>query len=121
MTTILVVDDEFLIADVLTFALEDEGYAVVTASNGRKALDLFETARPALVVTDFMMPVMNGLELARAIRRHPAGAGTPILLMSGAQAEIARGHRDLFAGVFDKPFVVGEIVAAVRDLVSPDG
>jgi DNA-binding response OmpR family regulator len=117
MTTILVVDDEFLIADVLAFALEDEGYMVVRASNGRKGLDVFQRDRPTLVITDFMMPVMNGLELAQAIRERADGNSPPIILMSGAQAEIARQNGELFAAVFDKPFRVSEIVQAVVDLI----
>lgn len=117
MTTILVVDDEFLIADVLAFALEDEGYMVVRASNGRKGLDVFQRDRPTLVITDFMMPVMNGLELARAIRDRADGSSPPIILMSGAQAEIARQNGDLFAAVFDKPFKVSDIVKTVVNLI----
>jgi CheY-like chemotaxis protein len=119
MTTILVVDDEFLIADVLAFALEDEGYMVVRASNGRKGLDVFQRDRPALVITDFMMPVMNGLEFAQAIHDRMNGATLPIILMSGAQAEIARRHGHLFAAIFDKPFRVGDIVRAVVELAGP--
>lgn len=121
MTTILVVDDEFLIADVLAFALEDEGFMVVRAGNGRKALDVFQRDHPSLVITDFMMPVMNGLELSRAIRERPDGRTVPIFLMSGAQAEIARQHGQLFAAVFDKPFIVGQVVEAVIGLLGrPD-
>lgn len=118
MTTILVADDEFLIADVLAFALEDEGYTVVTASNGRKALDILNAQPVDLVITDFMMPVMNGLELATAIRDRD-GRRMPIILMSGAQAEIARGRRDLFTEVFDKPFVIERVVAKVKALIGP--
>lgn len=121
MTTILVVDDEFLIGDVLAFALEDEGFAVVRASNGRKALDVFQRDRPVLVITDFMMPVMNGLELAQAIRLRPEGATLPIILLSGAQAEIARRNGPLFSAVFDKPFRVAEVVACVIRLVGRPG
>ncbi|WP_419900360.1 response regulator [Roseomonas sp. USHLN139] len=121
MTTILVVDDEFLIGDVLAFALEDEGFAVVRASNGRKALDVFQRDRPVLVITDFMMPVMNGLELAQAIRLRPEGAALPIILLSGAQAEIARRNGPLFSAVFDKPFRVAEVVACVIGLVGRPG
>jgi len=117
MTTILVVDDEFLIADVLAFALEDEGFMVVRAGNGRKGLEVFQRDRPALVITDFMMPVMNGLEMARSIRARPDGTTLPIILMSGAQAEIARQHGHLFAVVFDKPFIVEQVIAAVIRLV----
>jgi CheY-like chemotaxis protein len=117
MTTIMVVDDEFLVADVLAFALEDEGYMVVRASNGRKGLDVFQRDRPALVITDFMMPVMNGLEFASAIKSRPEGADLPIILISGAQADIARQNRHLFVAVFDKPFRVEQIVTTVVSLV----
>jgi CheY-like chemotaxis protein len=117
MTTILVIDDEFLIADVLTFALEDEGFMVVKASNGQKGLDVFQRDRPALVITDFMMPAMNGLEFAKAIRQRPDGATLPIILMSGAQAEIARQNGHLFSAVFDKPFRVADVVDTVVALV----
>lgn len=118
MTTILVADDEFLIADVLAFALEDEGYTVVTASNGRKALEALNAQPVDLVITDFMMPVMNGLELATAIRARDGGT-VPIILMSGAQAEIARGRADLFTAVFDKPFLLDRVVAKVKALIGP--
>jgi len=60
MATILVVDDEYLIADILAYALEDEGFMVVTAGNGKKALEVLERERPSLIITDFMMPVMDG-------------------------------------------------------------
>ena len=62
MTTILIVDDEYLIADILGYAMEDEGYMVVKASNGRRGLEVLDRERPELVITDFMMPVMDGLE-----------------------------------------------------------
>jgi CheY-like chemotaxis protein len=117
MTTILVIDDEFLVANVLTFALEDEGFTVVRASNGRKGLDVFQRDRPSLVITDFMMPVMNGLEFTEAIRARPDGKDIPIILISGAQADIARQHGHLFSAVFDKPFRVEAILRAVTELV----
>lgn len=119
MTTILVVDDEFLIGDVVAFALEDEGYHVARAGNGRKAFDLMNEVHPALIITDYMMPVMNGLELADAVRASLGNQAPPIILMSGAQAYIGRARGDLFAAVFDKPFRVGDIIASVREIVGP--
>lgn len=116
MTTILVVDDEFLITDVLAFALEDEGFMVVRASNGKKGLDVLDRERPSLVITDYMMPVMNGVEFALSIRSR-VSENLPIILMSGAHAELARQNGHLFARIFDKPFVVGEVVDAVIALV----
>ncbi|MXQ12256.1 response regulator [Microvirga makkahensis] len=117
MTTILVVDDEFLITDILVDALEEEGFRVLTASNGRKALEVLHKEVPALVVTDFMMPLMNGLELAQAIKANPDWVQIPIILVSGAQGAIARAHPDLFAAVYDKPFRIEKVVAAVVETV----
>lgn len=119
MTTILVVDDEFLVADVVTFALEDEGFRVVRAGNGQKALDVAAREQPDLVITDYMMPVMNGLEFASTLRSRMGDAAPPIILMSGAQAHLARENGALFAAVFDKPFKVGDVVGAVRALIGP--
>jgi CheY-like chemotaxis protein len=115
MTTILVVDDEFLITDILVDALEEEGFRVLTASNGRKALEILDRETLALVVTDFMMPRMNGLELAQTIKANPDWVRIPIILLSGAQGAIARAHPELFAAVYDKPFRVETIVATVRE------
>ena len=119
MSTLLVVDDEFLVADVLAFALEDEGYQVLRASNGLRALEQFDRGPIALVVTDYMMPAMNGLELAEALRSRMGSAAPPIILMSGAQAHLARQQGDLFLAGFDKPFRVSEIVAAIQAAVPP--
>ncbi len=119
MSTILIVDDEFMIANILELAFEDEGYEVVKAANGRKGLEVLERERPALVITDFMMPVMDGLEMARKIREHPLHKHLPILLMSGAQGSIGRATPQLFAAVFDKPFKIDDVVAKVRELIGP--
>ena len=117
MTTILVVDDEFLVADVLMFALEDEGYQVRLANNGLRALEQLSREPVDLIITDYMMPSMNGMELAETIRTSLGEESPPIIMMSGAQAHIGRRRTDLFAAVFDKPFKMAEIMASVRDIV----
>ncbi|KIP87862.1 MULTISPECIES: response regulator [Pseudomonas] len=119
MTTILIVDDEYLIADILGYAMEDEGYMVVKASNGRKGLEVLDRERPELVITDFMMPIMDGLEFARAIRARPASGDLPIILMSGAQGSVGRASPELFAAVFDKPFDINQVIAKVKELIGP--
>ena len=109
MALILVVDDEYLLAMLLADMLTDEGHEVVVASNGRAALERARERRPALIVTDFMMPVMTGLELAEAVLADSEISGIPIILMSGAQGNIARQRADLFYAILDKPFQ-GEMV-----------
>jgi two-component system response regulator VicR len=118
MKTILVVDDEFLITDILVDALEEEGFRVLTASNGRKAVEVLDKDVPALVVTDFMMPLMNGLELAQVIKSNPDWARIPVILLSGAQGAIARSHPELFAAVYDKPFRIETVLATVLETIS---
>jgi DNA-binding response OmpR family regulator len=115
MNTILIVDDEYLIADILGFALEDEGFLVEVASNGRKALDALREKRVELVITDYMMPVLNGEELVVAIRKQPELSGLPVILMSGAQAN--QVSPELFDAVFDKPFDMDRMIAKVRELL----
>lgn len=117
MTKILVVDDEFLVSDMLAFLLEDEGYEVERAYHGRMALEAIERGPVSLVITDFMMPLMTGLELAQAMKERPDLSDLPIILVSGAQGSIARAHRDLFAAVFDKPFRNDVLLAKVQELV----
>ncbi|GEM_PF-128025 len=102
MTTVLVVDDEYLIVEVLTLALEDVGFMVTQASNGKKALDALHREGLSLVVCDFMMPLMNGLELAEEIRRHAEWSHIPIVLMSGGHAGLASQAPGLFDHILQK-------------------
>jgi CheY-like chemotaxis protein len=119
MSTILIVDDEYLVADILGYALEDEGYQVVKAVNGRKGLEVLDREKPALIITDYMMPVMNGLEFAQAVRQEPEFAHLPIVLMSGAHSSLGRATPALFAAVFDKPFDLTRVAAKVAELIGP--
>lgn len=116
MPTILIIDDEYLIADILSFALEDEGYQTVVAGSGSKALDILDRERPDLIITDFMMPGMTGLELAEAIRSRSVHKSTPIMLMSGAQAYMGAERPDLFDEVIDKPFDIDQVLGKIHAL-----
>jgi two-component system response regulator VicR len=116
MTTILIIDDEYLIADILSFALEDEGFLTVVAGSGHKALDILDRERPDLIITDFMMPGMTGLELAETVKAREVYAQTPIILMSGAQAYLGAERPDLFAEVIDKPFDIDHVIEKIHAL-----
>jgi CheY-like chemotaxis protein len=84
MKTILVVDDEFDILTVWRLLLERHGYTVMTASNGAAALEQIRRARPDIIVSDCMMPVMSGLQLCAALYADPALRDIPIILCSAA-------------------------------------
>ncbi|WP_207483291.1 response regulator [Arenibaculum pallidiluteum] len=106
MRTVLLVEDEFGIADVLARVLEDEGYRVVTAGNGRRGLERLAESKPDLVVLDFMMPVTDGAAMGRAMRADPAYAGIPIIMMSAVSEATVRARFDGYTAFIRKPFLV---------------
>lgn len=114
MKTVLIVDDEYLIADILSMALEEEGFLTVTATSARKALEILGREKPDLIVTDFMMPGMTGLEFAQTVRERPMHAALPIMLMSGAQAHLGAARPDLFCEVFEKPFDIVKVIERIK-------
>jgi two-component system OmpR family response regulator len=111
--TILIVDDDPHIREVVRFALEKSGYDTVEAADGQAALARFAEAEPELVVLDIVMPELDGTEVCRRIR---AGATTPIVFLSSRDDEIDRivglelGGDDYVT----KPFSPRELVARVR-------
>jgi CheY-like chemotaxis protein len=117
MAIIVIAEDEFLLADMLSSLLEDAGHEVRSASHGAGALKLVRTHKPDLVITDFMMPLMTGLELAEAIRAEDALSKIPILLVSGAQGNIGRSKPEIFNAVLDKPYTQAMLYAAVNRLL----
>ncbi|WP_347559029.1 response regulator [Robbsia sp. KACC 23696] len=115
---LVIVDDESLIVESLAFVLEDEGYEVYAASNGRAALDLIKAVLPALVITDFMMPVMSGQELAESLKADPLYSTIPVILASAVQSDQARKRQDLFDAVFDKPYRLPLLIDTVARLLA---
>jgi CheY-like chemotaxis protein len=101
--TILVVDDEFGVADVLSAALEDEGYRVVTAANGREGIARVAEHQPDLVIVDFMMPVMDGPSMANALRQD-GHKDLPIIMMSAMPEAAVRQRFSDYSGFLRKPF-----------------
>jgi len=110
MRTILIVDDESNMRFLVRIILESEGYEVVEAPHGAAALERAKESRPALVVTDLMMPVMTGRELIERLRADPETASIPIVVVSANSNSVAT-EAD---AVLSKPFAPGDLVAAVR-------
>ena len=116
MQKILLVEDDAPLLDVMRYLLEAEGYEVCPAVNGKQALDLFVTSRPSLVISDIMMPEMNGYDLLEAVRVMPEGITVPFLFLS-ARTERSDVDRARSLGVDDylfKPFEAPELINAVR-------
>jgi two-component system chemotaxis response regulator CheY len=79
---ILAVDDTASVRALLVHCLRQAGHDVIEAENGADALTLLDEHRPALVISDLNMPVMDGIEFTRACRSHEAGRATPIILLT---------------------------------------
>lgn len=119
MTTVLIVDDEFAIADLLEMVLIDEGYQVLKAGNGRQGLEqLAEGPRPDLVISDFMMPILDGVGLLRAMRTNEAQRDIPVIIMSSMPEENLRARIDGYAGFVRKPFQLDEVIKLVATILN---
>jgi CheY-like chemotaxis protein len=119
MTIILVVDDEPLIAMALEAALEDVGYEVVTAANGRQGLERLAEARADLVLLDMMMPIMGGPAMLAAMLAQPELAGIPVIILSSLPEAAIRSRTAGVAAIIRKPYtvdqVLDEIAKALRE------
>lgn len=114
MTTILVVEDEPLIAMALEAELEDAGYRVVIAANGQQGLErLAEAPRPDLVLTDMMMPIMGGAEMIAAMSANPELGGLPVIVLSSLPEETVRKRANGAAAILRKPYTAAEILGAI--------
>jgi CheY-like chemotaxis protein len=114
VSTILVVDDEPGIRDVIVLLLRDEGYQVLEAENGPRALKLLSRERPDLVVLDIMMPLMDGREVLRRLRTIPGLETTHVILMSAA----AQPSLECWpAGFITKPFDLEHLLEPIRRLI----
>jgi CheY-like chemotaxis protein len=114
---VLVVDDEVLIAMLMSDLLEDAGYRVLLAHDGREALELLQREQADVVITDYMMPRLDGLELALAIKASPEFRHIPIVLTSAVAGDVLERHPGLFASFFQKPFDFQELVATVSKIM----
>ena len=117
--TILVVDDSRSLRTMLEDTFRGAGYGVISAGNGREALSLLATHPADLIVTDFMMPLMNGVELTRAVRATPGGQSIPILLLSTeSEPEKKQAAREAGAsGWAVKPFDPAQLLQTVAALL----
>jgi len=110
-TSILVVDDDPNSLDIVRTFLESRGYIVATAPDGKEALSKLSEVRPAIVLLDVMMPVMDGWEVARIIKNHPDYRDVRVIMLT-ARSDFTDKHQGLRAGADDyivKPIKLEEL------------
>lgn len=118
---ILVVDDELYVTQLLAFILRRTGDEVYTADNGETAIALAAEVKPDLVIADYQMPLINGLELCRRLKQQEQTAEVPVMVLT------ARGHRLRPADVegtnvrvmLPKPFSPRELLSRVEEMIGP--
>lgn len=119
MARVLVVEDEHSQAEVLTMLLTIEGFEVATANNGKEALAQLDRVQPDLIVTDYMMPLMNGGEMARLVRAAPLHSKVPIVMTSATDASQVEHHSEHYDAFLRKPYRWDDLFAIIRRLLTP--
>jgi CheY-like chemotaxis protein len=120
--TVLIVEDEFAIADLLEMALTDEGYRVVKAANGRQGLERIAENSPDLVISDFMMPVLDGAGLVQAMRQSETQREIPVVIMSSMPEANVHARIEGYAAFIRKPFQIValmQLIAAILQAARP--
>jgi len=113
MATVLVVDDEFGIVDVLETILTDEGYRVLTACNGKQGLARLSEEKPEVILLDFMMPILGGGDMLRAMAAEPAYQRIPVIMMSSLREQAVAERCKGYAAFLHKPFRATALLIAV--------
>jgi CheY-like chemotaxis protein len=116
-TTILVVDDEFGVLEVLEFFLTDVGYSVLTALNGRDALARLKQARPDVIVLDIMMPVMDGAAVLKALAADPEYRSIPVIVTSALPEETVKQRCTGYSLFLRKPYKTEPLLEAIESLL----
>jgi two-component system chemotaxis response regulator CheY len=119
MATILTVDDSPSIRQMIKVVLEPAGHTVVEAGDGVQGLEKVKASRMDLVITDLNMPVMNGLELIRALRKLPSLTGMPIVFLTTESNDAIKQEAKSAGatGWITKPFKPDQLLAVVSKLV----
>lgn len=120
MTRVLVVDDTPDIATLMAKAIEDEGYDVLVAADGRHALQAAKANPPDVILLDIMMPRMSGLEVLRCLKEDPALRAIPVILVTAKSEDrdvivgLNAGAHDYVTKPFKKEILAARVFSAVR-------
>ncbi|MBE7556622.1 MAG: response regulator [Anaerolineales bacterium] len=120
---VLIVDDETNIVISLEFLMEQAGYELRIAPNGREALEQVAAFAPDLILLDVMMPHINGFDVCRRIRENPAWQNIKIIMLTakGREVEMAKGLALGADAYITKPFSTKELLAQVRHILEDNG
>ena len=118
--TILVADDETHILHVVSLKLRNAGFNVLTARDGQEALELAQQEQPDLIITDYHMPQLSGLELCQRLKQDPATSGIPAIMLT-ARGYHLEPHDTQQSGILrmlSKPFSPRQLLTTVNEMLA---
>ena len=120
MSTVLLVDDLKAELDLLNQYLTEGGYEVITAKNGKEALDKVDNNKPDIIVTDWMMPEMGGLDLCRHLKKNPDTADIPVIACTAKDRDVDKmwATRQGVKAYVIKPCTKEDLLKAVKSVIS---
>ena len=119
MRKALVVDDEIHIVQVVAIKLRNNGFDVITASNGAEALEIAKEEKPNIIITDYQMPIMTGLELVEGLRADGLTADIPVIMLTARGFAIEDDKRDQLkiSACLSKPFSPREVLGKIEEVL----
>ena len=116
---VLVVDDEIHIVHVVAIKLRNNGYEVISADNGAEAFELACEEKPDIIVTDFQMPVMSGLELVEKLRQRDDMKDIPVIMLTARSFAISKEQQEdlKISSCLSKPFSPKELLGNIEDVL----
>ncbi len=116
---VLIVDDEIHIVHVVAIKLRNNDYEVISADNGAEAFELARREKPDIIVTDFQMPVMTGLELVEKIRQCDAIKDVPVIMLTARNFAIEEQQQEdlQISQCLSKPFSPKELLETIEDIL----
>ena len=116
---VLVVDDEIHIVHVVAIKLRNNGFEVIAADNGAEGLKLALAEKPDIIVTDYQMPVMTGIELVEQLRQNEETKDTPVIMLTARSFAIPQQQQDdlRISGCLSKPFSPKELLGNIGDIL----
>lgn len=119
--TVLIVDDEETIRSLVALILKNQGYDVIEAFNGNDALEKLRANRVAMVITDYIMPGMNGIRFIKELRKVPEWRTIPVIMISGSTEQLNREFMELGINEYImKPFLSKRLTAVVSNLLNKE-
>jgi len=117
---ILIVDDKREVVELVTATLEGEGYQIISASDGREALEKIGKEKPDLVLLDVVMPKMNGLEVLAKVKKDPQTKDVPIIMLTakGQQLDKDKGMRLGAEDYIIKPFSPSHLLRKIEEIMA---